>query len=460
MRPEEAQALFEGFDSGRPRRRGRALALLGGTLLVGVAIGAGVYAMRAESRASDAEVARGRAEAERAQAVAARDEAERLAAELAARAEEAAALATRVTEAAEAAARAHEAEVAEMRAATALLRGVVEIAAGGTDLFAPPALHELLRGEVLAQLKPRLSRAEHLALVGAAVRAMSIDVRARDGDAVRADFEFAKGYLSEAQEAYPAESAEMARALRVVAAMCFAYQAIPALDEPARSTLRENARVAAARAAEISRPNGGRPLAEALSILGRLSRIDGDASRAAELLSEARAVFATAGARRDEATALHDLARANLDLGRREEALAQLRQAAATIAETAPFGDALELEVRSLIVSLLSGDERAVMEERLALGRVLVQLGRPALALEVLGHAVRYHARDETRFRERLEGAVWLARALDQLGSTKAALETLDQPRLIEDARIFGRETLLVREYETLRTMLRARVER
>ena len=132
----------------------------------------------------------------------------------------------------------------------------------------------------------------------------------------------------------------------------------------------------------------------------------------------------------------------------------------ATLAEAEPFGDALELEVRSLIVSLLSGDERAVMEERLALGRVLVQLGRPALALEVLGHAVRYHARDETRFRERLEGAVWLARALDQLGSVKAALETLDQPRLVEDARIFGRETLLVREYETLRTTLRTRVER
>lgn len=460
MRPEEAQALFEGFDSGRPRRRGRALAILGGTLLVGVAIGAGVYAMRAESRASDAEVARGKAEAERAQAVAARDEAERLAAELAARAEEAAALATRVTEAAEAASLVHDAELAEARAASALLRGVIEIAAGGTDAFAPPALHELLRGEVLAQLKPRLSRAEHLALVGATVRAMSVDVRARDGDAVRADFDFVKAYLREAQEVHAADSPELSRALRAVAAMCFAYQAIPALDEPARAVLRDNARVAAARAAEISRATGGRPLAEALSILGRLSRIDGDASRAAELLSEARAVFATAGARREEAAALRDLARANLDLGRREESLAQLRQSAAILAEAAPFGDPLELEVRSLVVSLLEGDERAMMEERLALGRVLVQLGRPALALETLGQAVRYHARDETRFRERLEGAVWLARALDQLGSTKAALETLDQQRLAEDARIFGRETLLVREYETLRAMLRTRVER
>jgi len=99
------------------------------------------------------------------------------------------------------------------------------------------------------------------------------------------------------------------------------------------------------------------------------------------------------------------------------------------------------------------------MAERLAVGRVLVQLGRAAAGYEALAQAVRYYAADPSRFRERLEASLWLARALDQLGSTKAALAMLDQPRLAEDARVFGSDTLLSKEYETTRALLRLRVD-
>jgi hypothetical protein len=36
----------------------------------------------------------------------------------------------------------------------------------------------------------------------------------------------------------------------------------------------------------------------------------------------------------------------------------------------------------------------------------------------------------------------------------------LDQPQLAEDARVFGRDAVLVKEYETLRAMLRARLKK
>ena len=163
---------------------------------------------------------------------------------------------------------------------------------------------------------------------------------------------------------------------------------------------------------------------------------------------------------REASAVIIDLARAELDLGKRDDALRRLGDMADRLAREAPFGDALELDARALRLSLLAGDERAAMAERLALGRVLVQLGRAPAGYDALAQAARFYAADATRFRERLEASVWLARALDQLGSTDAALKMLDQPQLAEDARVFGRDAVLVKEYETLRAMLRARLKK
>jgi hypothetical protein len=216
-------------------------------------------------------------------------------------------------------------------------------------------------------------------------------------------------------------------------------------------------------------------LARSLFILGQLERTGGDAARASEFLSQARAALGDGGAAREHAEIILELARAELDVAyatndavRRTEVLSLLRRTADALAQAHPFGDPMELEVRSLVLSLVVSseakldavDETTAMSERIALGRVLVQLGRAPLGYEVLARAARHFASDDTRFRERLEVAIWLARALDQLGSTEAALAMLDQPRLAEDARVFGTETVLVREFETTRAMLRARLKR
>ena len=454
MRPEESKALFEGYGTGAPPRRWGPIVLGAACVLaVGVAIGAGLYASSERDRAADAELARGQAVAERDAALKAKAEADRMA-------EEALATAENVAKAA-----ADAVALAEKRVATAsesgeLLEGVVRIWAGGTPQLAPPAVHELLRGEVLSKLAETLPPERYLALVGGAVRAMALDVRARDSTRVRVDFDFVKGYLAAAQKVYAPESAEMADAFRNVAAMCFAYQSIPALDEPARGALRENARTCAERAAAIDAKTGGRALAESLAILGRLARLEGDSAGAVERLSNALDALGADAHVRERAAIALDLARVELDLGRREDASRRLSDTADRLAREAPFGDPLELDARALRLSLITGDEPAAMAERLAVGRVLVQLGRAAAGYDALAQAARFYASDATRFRERLEASVWLARSLDQLGSTEAALKMLDQAQLTEDARVFGRETVLVKEYETLRAMLRARLKK
>ena len=458
MRPEESKALFDGYGaSASPRRRGPIVAGAAAVLASGVAIGAGAYAWFERGRADDAELARGQAATERDAALAAKSQAERETGEALATAEKVAKAAAEAVGEAVALA---ERRVASSSEAADLLEGVVRIWAGGTPDLAPPAVHELLRGEVLAQLSERLPPERYLALSGAAVRAMAMDVRARDSSRVRVDFDFVKGYLAAAQKIYGADSAEMAGALRNVAAMCFAYQSIPALDEPARAALRENARTCAERAAAIDAKTGGRAYAESLAVLGRLARIDGDAAGAAERLSKALTALGADASARETSAVMIDLARAELDLGKRDDALRRLGDMADRLAREVPFGDALELDARALRLSLLSGDERAAMAERLALGRVLVQLGRAPAGYDALAQAARFYAADATRFRERLEASVWLARALDQLGSTDAALKMLDQPQLAEDARVYGRDAVLVREYETLRATLRARLKK
>jgi tetratricopeptide (TPR) repeat protein len=449
VRPEESNALFEGYGTGgAPRRRGPIVAGAAIVLLAGAAIGAGAYAWFERGRAEDAELSRGQASAERDAAIAAQREAEGAAEESRRAAVEALETAERVATTAAATIKEAEKRAVDLGASGELLEGVVKIWAGGTPELAPPAVHELLRGEVLSQLSERLPPERYLALTGAAVRAMAIDLRARDSARVRVDFDFVKGYLAAAQKVYGADSAEM----------CFAYQAIPALDEPARAALRENARTCAERAAALDAKAGGRAHAESLAVLGRLARLDGDAAGAVDLLSKALAALGSDASARESAAIAIDLSRAELDLGKRDDAIGRLGETADRLAREVPFGDALELDARALRLSLFSGDERAAMAERLALGRVLVQLGRAPAGYDALAQAARFYAADQTRFRERLEASVWLARALDRMGSTKSALEMLDQPQLAEDARVFGRDTLLSQEYETTRAMLRMRL--
>ena len=66
----------------------------------------------------------------------------------------------------------------------------------------------------------------------------------------------------------------------------------------------------------------------------------------------------------------------------------------------------------------------------------------------------------ETKRVEPFRGKVNVMFRDAMVASTDAALKMLDQPQLAEDARVFGRDAVLVREYETLRATLRARLKK
>jgi hypothetical protein len=91
------------------------------------------------------------------------------------------------------------------------------------------------------------------------------------------------------------------------------------------------------------------------------------------------------------------------------------------------------------------------MNEQVVLARAQLAARRFAPIYESLPAVLKAYERDQSRFRERLECAIILARAMDALGSAQAAQELLDQRQLVDDARILGAEHPLAIEFESLR---------
>jgi len=322
--------------------------------------------------------------------------------------------------------------------------------------------------DVLAALAESLPAPAILELRRMAIRSMALDAAPRDRAAARADIEAAAEFLAAAREALPADGRELAEAHLAVALLSIRYSTLPAFEEAARGIVRENAATCARRAESAFAALGvARGRALALDVLGQVAMAEGRRPEAAELLERARESFGTSmgTSTRVPTTVLEvapierRLAIAWFELGRKAEALALARDSARRAREASPFGSDAELEARRLVVAMTPPDDAvAAGAERVEIGRVLVQLGRPAAAIEPLSEALRRFADDQTRFRERLEAAVWIARAMDALGSTEAALRTLEQPRVVADAAIFGTETLLARDHAALRQSLRAKI--
>ncbi len=350
--------------------------------------------------------------------------------------------------------------------ASSLLRGVIRVWGAGTATVSPPALHELLRGEVLDRLQATLSKEAFFDLRLAAVCSMSRETSAfgrgvRDGDRVRSDFAFAKAFLEDAPTAVGEMDERFGEALLAVGEYCLTAQSIALLDAPAREVLRENARACAKRAGPMfaTFANGALGRARALAIEGGLASIDRDHAQAEKYFQEARDILP-----RGASPALHAVlalraAQSLAALDRRSDAIALLVTAGAQLEEREPFGVPIEVELRGMIVALLleAGEQDRAMEARIALGRALVQARRLGAATETLSEAARAFAADETRFRERVEACIWLARALEARGMHEEAFRLLDQQRLHDDARILGENTVLARDRAALLAELRAR---
>jgi hypothetical protein len=455
MSYDESRALLG--EPERPRRPMPILAIvLGAACFAGVGVAAGVVfaAKRAESEAVGARVAAETKAAEDARFAAAR---------IAELESTTSALETRVADESVGRARA---EVAATRAssAAAILRAIVKASTDGVP-GAPPrrALHEVLRGEVLATLRESMSREEGLDVALSIVRSMALDPRIANVAMARTDLAFVKEFLAEALSAYPAESDARAEALLAVAQMCVAYADVPALDGTSRVIFRENATTCVDEVIRARQAGGGRAFAIALELRGRLARAAGDPAKATADFEAARAALGDTPDTFDSARIAVGLAVLWADTGRASDAVQLLRVEANAAERAFPLGSVAELELRRTLAGILarkSDDPNApsaALEERVHIGRLLVQLYRPQAGRETLVEALERYAADETRFRERLETAVWLARALDMMGATGVALATIDQPRIREDARILGEKTVISRDHAALIEELRAK---
>ena len=457
MSYDESRALLG--EPERPRRPLPILAIvLGAACFAGIGVAAG---MVVSARRATEEAVAARAVSEAKAAEDARFAAARVV-ELEATAQAA------ETRAAEEAVRRARAEVDATRAsgAAAILRAIVKASTDGVP-GAPPrrALHEVLRGEVLATLRESMSREEGLDVALSIVRSMALDPRIANVAMARTDLAFVKEFLAEAQAVYAVDSEARAEALLAVAQMSVAYADVPALDAASRAVLRENAATCVEEVVRTRSAQGGRALAIALELRGRLARAAGDLAKASADYEAARAALGDTPDTFDSARIAVGLAVLWADTGRASDAVQLLRVEANAAERAFPLGSVAELELRRTLAGILarkSDDPNApsaALEERVHIGRLLVQLYRPQAGREMLVEALERYAADETRFRERLEAAVWLARALDMMGATGVALATIDQPRIREDARILGEKTVLSRDHAALIEELRAKTK-
>ena len=126
-----------------------------------------------------------------------------------------------------------------------------------------------------------------------------------------------------------------------------------------------------------------------------------------------------------------------------------------------PQGSAVVLRLRETRMKMLEAmgtetlDQPRWMAEQIVMARAHLAARQPAAVYQALPAVLKYFERDQSRFRERLDCALLLARAMDALGSGKAAYETLDQKQLTDDARILGPEHPLSRDFEAMRAKLR-----
>jgi hypothetical protein len=172
------------------------------------------------------------------------------------------------------------------------LRAVVKASTDGVP-GAPPrrALHEVLRGEVLATLRESMSREEGLEVVLAIVRSMALDPRVANVAMARADLAFVKEFLAEARAVSPSirkcapKHFSRWRKCRWPTRMC-----LRSMQHRVRCFVRTQ-RHASRKSYELRSAQSGRAFAIALELRGRLARAAGDPAKATADFEAARAAL-------------------------------------------------------------------------------------------------------------------------------------------------------------------------
>lgn len=314
-----------------------------------------------------------------------------------------------------------------------------------------------------------------IAILLATIESLAGDAAFSTAGEANAALVLAGGLVADARRAFPVDGPDAVSsrasllddALVAAARLAWAVHARSFTDLEARSGLRGDARRFAQEALLLRRAEGGRVAAECLALLGAVAREEGDLAEAASHLEDARREVQKDGDAAEVAAVEVDLATAWFELERAEEALKLLETRAKALAERRAEATAGERGARFRVEQVRGRmlDARGVRESdvngsfaaRLALGEAAADAGRAELAYGILPEVLAHFARDESRFTERVAGALALARALDALGSTREALRLLADPRFAADLRVLGDSHPLARDHATLAARLRAR---
>ena len=362
---------------------------------------------------------------------------------------------------------AEEARVRNEKAADALIASFLRSSQAELGGSTTALAREVLRGDALGELSKTLPEAKYLAVALAVVEALAREPSAANAAELYRDLTFAADFAGRARAALDPASATLGDALHAVAQLMWSSRRLPFVEAKVADALRSDASKFAAEAREARKAAGGRRLALTLVLLAEIER---DAKRPAEastLLADADLEILKDGSPIETAAVELALAEVLFELARSQQAVDLLEARAKSLErfteKELPQAPLVALRLRETRMRMLEAmgvpksDQPRWMLEQIALARANLSARRAAPVYEALPAVLKYLERDDSRFRERIDCAILLARAMDALGSAKAAAETLDQRQLVDDARILGAENALAKEYEALRAELRAR---
>jgi hypothetical protein len=324
---------------------------------------------------------------------------------------------------------------------------------------------EALRGGALDELSKAVPEEKYIAVALAVVEALAREPSAASPGELYRDLTFATDFLVRARTVLDPTSATLGDALHAVAQLMWSSRRLPFVDPKVDAALKSDALKFAGEARSARAAAGGRRLAVTLVLLAEIERDAKRLSEAALLLSDADLEVLKDGTPLEVAAVELSLAEVQYELGRTQQAVDLLDARASALAAVEPRewpqAPAAALRLRETRMRMLEAmgvaksDPPRWMAEQVALARTQLAARRFAAVYEMLPAVLKAYERDQSRFRERLDCALILARAMESLGSAKSAYELLDQKQLVDDARILGAEHPLAQEYESLRSRLK-----
>ncbi len=359
---------------------------------------------------------------------------------------------------------ADEARVRQEKAADALISSFLRSSEAELGGSATTLAREVLRGNALEELNASLPEAKYLAVALAVAEALAREPSAVNPAELYRDLTFAADLALRARAGLEPTSATLGDALHAVAQLMWSARKLPFVEPKVADALLADAAKFAAQAREARALAGGRRLALTLLLLAEIDRRAGRLTEASALLATADLEVLKDGTPMEVAAVELVLAEVLFELARNQQAVDLLEARASNLERLSErewpqaIVVALRLrETRLTMLRVMGLDKSNATEwllEQVRLARTQLRAKRYLAVYETLPAVLKAFERDQSRFRERLECATMLARAMDALGSTKSASDLLEQKQLIDDARILGVESPLAREFAALREAL------